>query len=123
MSATCLHGRGGVEQAAGVGVSGVGEEGGCRSLLYDLTALHDGDAVGYLGDDGEVVGYEEHSEVVAGEEIFEQSDDLGLDGDVEGRRGLVGDEQAGLVDDCHGDQDALTLASGELVGVLVEAVL
>ena len=53
-------------------------------------------------------------------EVSQQGEDLRLDGDVEGGGGLVGDEQAGLVDDGHGDEDALALAAGELVRVVAE---
>ena len=47
---------------------------------------------------------------------------LGLDGDVEGGGGLVGDEHVGLVGDRHGDHRPLAHAAGELVGVLVGPV-
>jgi len=54
-------------------------------------------------------------------QIVEESDDLGLDCYVESGGGFVGDEEAGTVDDGHGDENALTLAAGELVGVVVVA--
>jgi hypothetical protein len=47
-------------------------------------------------------------------------EDLGLDGDVERGGGLVGDEQARVAGEGHGDHDALALAAGELVGVFGE---
>ena len=50
-----------------------------------------------------------------------EGEDLGLDGDVEGGGGLVGDEQARAVDERHGDEDALTLAAGELVRIIAQA--
>jgi len=46
---------------------------------------------------------------------------LSLDGDVEGGGGFVGDEQAGSIDESHGNEDALALASGELVRIVAEA--
>ncbi len=55
-------------------------------------------------------------------EVAQEGEDLGLDGDVEGGGGLVGDEEAGVVDESGGDEDALALASGELVRVVVEAL-
>ena len=54
-------------------------------------------------------------------ETAEQSEDLGLYGDVEGGGGLVGDEKLGPVDEGHGDENALALASGKLVGVVAKA--
>jgi hypothetical protein len=56
-------------------------------------------------------------------ETLEQSDDLRLHGDVECGGGLVCDEQARAVDERHGDHDALALAAGELMRVVVEAAL
>ncbi len=54
-------------------------------------------------------------------QIVEESDDLGLHGDVERGGGLVGDEEARAVDDGHGYEDALALTSRELVGIVVVA--
>jgi len=67
------------------------------------------------------VGDEEQSKAEAAAEAGEEGDDLGLDGDVEGGGGFVGDEQLGAAGDGHGDEDALAHAAGELVGVLAEA--
>ena len=83
--------------------------------------LHDGYAARRSANNGEIVRDEEDGEIVGAAQIVEESDDLGLDGDVEGGGGLVGDEEARAVDDGHGDQDALALASGELVGIVVVA--
>ena len=47
-------------------------------------------------------------------ELGQQFQDLRLDGDVEGRGRLVGDEQLGLVGQRHGDHDALALPAGKL---------
>src|SRR6185312_11034284 len=44
-------------------------------------------------------------------------EDLGLDGDVEGGRRLVGDDQVRFARDGAGDQDALRHAAGQLVRV------
>ena len=57
-----------------------------------------------------------------GAQVAEQSEDLGLDGDVEGGGGLVGDEQAGAMHERHGDEDALALPAGELVGIVPVAL-
>src|SRR6185437_13144218 len=48
---------------------------------------------------------------------------LRLDRDIERSRGLVRDEQAGSVDQRHGNQDALALPAGKLVGVITQASL
>jgi len=82
-----------------------------RGGLERKTLAHDQDAVGDLGDDGEVVGDEKHGESEPFAEIGEEFEDLGLDGDVKGGGGFVCDEKPGTIDDGHGDEDALTLAT------------
>ena len=120
-----VHGGSGGEQGAGVGVLGVVEDAVGGAVFDDPAVLHDGDAVSGLiaglGDDGEVVRDEERGEVVLRTEVAEEGEDLGLDGDVEGGGGLVGDEELGAVDEGHGDDEPLALAAGELVGVVAEA--
>ena len=54
--------------------------------------------------------------------LVDEVEDLGLDGDVEGGGGLVGDEQLRLAGQRHGDHHPLAQAAGELVGVGVEAL-
>ena len=54
-------------------------------------------------------------------EVFDEFEDLGLDGNVQGSGGLVGDEDFGLADEGHGDHHALPHAAGELMQVIVHA--
>jgi hypothetical protein len=56
-------------------------------------------------------------------QIHHQLQDLGLDGDVQSGGGLVGDKQLGLAGQGDGDHHALTHAAGELVGILLEALV
>jgi hypothetical protein len=99
------------------------EEGLGAGLFDDLAMLHDGYAIGYLRDHGEIVRDEEHGEVVGSAQIIEELQDLGLNGDIEGGGGFVGDEQTGAVDEGHRDEDSLALAAGELVGIVADAAL
>ena len=50
----------------------------------------------------------------------QQVENLRLDGDVERRRRLVGDQQVGLAGQRHGDHHALLHAAGQLEGIFVE---
>ena len=52
----------------------------------------------------------------------EQLEDLRLDGDVERRRRLVGDDERGVHDERHRDQHALPHAAGELMRILARAL-
>ena len=94
-----------------------------RAFLDDLAALHDVDALGHLAHDAEVVRDEQHRHAHLALQLPQQLEDLRLDGDVERRRRLVGDQQVGLVGERHGDHDALALAARELVREGVEALL
>ena len=65
-----------------------------------------------------VIKQDAHLELLA--QGVDDVEDLGLDRDVERRRRLVGDQQLGLADESHGDDDALAQSPGQLEGVLVE---
>jgi hypothetical protein len=99
------------------------EEVADRGLLGDLGRVHDHDALGGLGDDAHVVGdqHDRHLELVL--ELVQELEDLGLDRDVERRRGLVGDEELRVARQRHGDHDALAHAARELVRVLLHAAV
>ena len=109
------HGHGRAERL-GVGVERVVKEGVAIGELDDLAEVHDGDAVRDVLDHAEVVGDKEIGEAQLGLEVLHQVDDLRLNGDVEGRDRLVTDDKVGVEREGAGDDDALALAAGELVG-------
>ena len=91
-----------------------------RAALDDLAVVHDAHPVGHLAHDAEIVGDEQHRHVELGLELEQQVEDLRLDGHVERRGRLVGDQQVGLVGERHGDHHALPLAARELMRIGVE---
>ena len=48
-------------------------------------------SVGHLAHDAQVMGDQQHGHAELALQVFQELQDLRLDGDVEGRRGLVGD--------------------------------
>ncbi len=86
-----------------------------RRHLAQLAEVHHGDPIADVLDDGQVVGDEQQRQTVAGLEILEQVEHLGLHADVERRHRLVADHQARIEDERAGDGDALALSAGELV--------
>ena len=108
------------QQGLGVGVADPVEQLTGLGLLGHLAGVHDDHPVGAPGDHAHVVGDEDHGHGQLLAEVVDEVEDLGLDGDVEGRGGLVGDEQLGLAGQRHGDHHPLAQASGELVRVLVQ---
>ena len=103
----------------GVGVHRVLVESSSVADLDDLAEVHDGDAVGDVPDDRQVVGDEDVGEAELVLQVLEQVDDLRLDRHVEGGDRLVADDELGLERERAGDADALALAAGELVRVAV----
>ena len=112
--------RDGAEQAVRVRVARGGEEPVALRPLHDPPGVEHVDRLAQPRHDPEVVG--DHDERGAGvaDELAQQLQDLGLDGDVERGRGLVGDEQPRPAGQCDGDERALPHAAGELVRVGVQ---
>ena len=77
-----------------------------------------GDAVADLVGGAEIVGGEQHRDAALARQLLQQLQDLRLDGDVERRGRLVGDDQLGLRQQRHGDHQPLALATGDLMRIL-----
>jgi len=93
----------------------------CGTLFNDAPSVHDGDAMGDLGDHTEVVSNKEEGQFHFAAELVEQFEDLFLNGDIESGGGLVGDEQFGIGGEGHGNHDALAKTTGELMRKLPRA--
>ena len=72
------------------------------------------------GDDAQVVGDEDDAHLVLVAQLVDEVEDLHLRRHVESRRRFVGDQDARLADEGHGDHDALTHTARELVRVVVD---
>lgn len=110
-----------VEQSLGIGMRAFYEDLVDRAAFDDFSGVHDGDFVGHLGDDTEVVCNEDDGHAAVFLEFAEEVEDLGLDGDVKCGGGFVGNEDFGVAREGHGDHDALSHAAGHLVGIVVDA--
>ena len=93
-----------------------------RPFLHDAARVHDDDAIAKARDQSHVVGDQDHGRAQLATEVAQQLDDRCLDGHIERRGGLVGDEQGRLVGHAHRDHRALAHAAGELVRVIAHAV-
>ena len=118
-----LDGKDCAQQAAGVLVGRVSEQFLSGSLLDDLTGVHDGDVVGNLCDKSQVVGHEDHCESQLLTQLVEQVDDLLLNGNVQCGGRFISNDELRVTSQCHSDQNALTLATGEFVRVGLEGTL
>ncbi len=111
----------GIEQLAAVGMCGSGIEAVAPGLLDQLPGIHDGHAVGHVGDDAEIVGDQQDRHVHLLLQFLQQFQHLGLDGDIQCRGRFVGNQQIGLAGQRDRDHHALFHAAGQLVRVFVDA--
>src|SRR6266849_5304556 len=118
-----LDARHGAEQSPRVGMLGLVEDGVHGPLLDDPPQIHDGDLVAHLRDHAQVVRDEDDGHALALLERPEEIQDLGLGGDVEGRGGLIGDQDARVAGQGEGDHGALAQTARQLEGILIHALL
>ena len=78
-----------------------------RCRLDDFPCVHHGASRGDLRSQRQVVRDEEDSRLMCALQLRHEADNLLLDGDIQSRRRLIGDEDVGGAGDCHGDHDAL----------------
>ncbi len=107
----------------GVGVPRRSEDRVDVAELDDAPRVHHDDPIRQLGNDAEVVRDEDGRRVGLALRGLEDVQDLRLNGDVEGSRRLVRDQERRDVGDRHRDHGSLPHAAGELVRVLVDAPL
>ena len=103
-------------------ISVVGDAGGRVDGLvaHHAAVAHDEVALAVAGD-VELVGDHDDGDALV-VEFLEHAHDLDGGPAVEVAGRLVGEEDRGVVDERAGDGDALLLAAGELVGIMVGAV-
>ncbi|MNL39954.1 hypothetical protein D3C87_1622640 [compost metagenome] len=81
-------------------------------VFFHFAILHDVDIVGELPDDGKVMRDQDYRHAERFLQVADEVEDLRLDGDIEGRCRLVGNQHIGIVGERHGNHDALPLATG-----------
>ena len=118
-----LDPRRGRQQATGIGMARPVEDLVHRPALDHPPRIHDREMIGHAGHHAEVMGDEGEADAALDPQPRQHIQDLGLDGHVERRGRLVGDQQLRIVGHGHGDHGALAHAAGELVGILPDAAL
>ena len=94
-----------------------------RSLLDDATQVHDADTVRHVLNHRQVVADEQVGQPELSLQILHEVEDLRLDGHVQGRDRLVGDDQVRRQSQRTSKTDALELAARELVRVAIQDLL
>src|SRR6185369_1431239 len=98
----------------GVRVHRLGVEHVAIGKLHDLAEVHHRDPVGNVSHHGQVVSDEDIRQVELALQVFQQVDDLRLDGYVQSRHRLVAHDQLRPKGDSTRDADALPLTAGKL---------
>ena len=110
-------GRLGRDQHAGIGACRPGQHLAARPALDDGAVAHHVDSVGDAPNEPEIVADEHERRAEAAAQCVDELENLRLDRDVESGRRFVGDDQARIVGDRHGDHHALALSAGEFVRI------
>ena len=97
-------------------MGGIGKNLLCCALLHHTTGVHDHHVVRHLCDNTQVVGDEHDGGIDLVFQIPQQIQDLGLNGHVQSRGRLIGDDQLGVAGQGHSDHDTLAHTAGQLVG-------
>ena len=110
-------------QAARIGVQRRREQRVDRRGFHIAPGIHHDHALRGFRDHAEIMGDQDDRGAKLGLELPDQVQDLRLDGDVERRGRLVGDQHLRIAGQRHGDHDALAHPAGELMRVLADAPL
>jgi hypothetical protein len=89
-------------------------------LFKKSARVHDGDPIGNLDEEGEVVGDKDDAETELSAQFVERLQDRALHYDIECRRRLVEEEKFGPQHDRQGDDRSLPHPARELVGIGVK---
>jgi len=90
--------------------------------LHDVAQVHHADTVADVTDYGQVVGDEEVGKVELILKVFQEVNDLGLNGHVKSGDRLIGNDKFRAHRQCPGHSDSLTLSAAKLMGEPVRHV-
>ena len=112
----------GLQQGFRIWMEGGAVEFDRRSDFNDPPEVHDGHALAQVFDHGKIVGDKEVGQTELLLDIIEEVDDLGLNREIEGGDGFIGDDQFGFHCQGAGDADALPLPAREFVGIAIKDI-
>ena len=115
--------RNGLQKAKRIRMHRIVEQRAHLSLFDHLAAIHDDDAIGGFRHDAQIVRDEQHGHAGVVAQAAQKVENLRLDGHIERRGGLVGNEKLGVARKRHGDHDALAHAARHLVRIVAHAGL
>ena len=95
----------------------LGKHFGDRALLYDVPLLHHRDALGKVAHQVKVMGDQQYRHAVLALQLGQQVENATAQTHVQGRGGLVSQQQLRAASQCHRDHCALALPAAQLVRV------
>src|SRR6187399_1508184 len=90
-------------------------------FLDDPAGIHYTHAIGDLGNDSEIMRYQEDSELSGFAKMIQKLEYLGLDGYIKRRGRLIGDQQLWIACQGHRYHHTLTHAPGKLMRIIRHA--
>ena len=112
-----------MEQTDGIGVAGTAEYFFYGTGLNDVSGIHNINILGVAGDDAQVMGDDHKRSTEALDHIEHEFKELRLCGDIERRRGFIGDQHLRVAGKGHSDHDSLPHTAAELIWIIVKAAL
>ena len=109
------------DEAAGIGVIGAAQHLFRGAELHQIAAVHHRHLVGNVGDHPHVMSHQHAADLALFAQVADELEDLILDGDVQRRGRLIGDDELGIPGEGDGDHHPLAHATGELVRILLDA--
>jgi hypothetical protein len=84
-----------------------------------MRGIHHSDGITRMGHHAQIVRDEDQGHVQTLDHAADELQNRCLDGDVEGRGGLIGDQKGGVAAQGHGQHDALPHAAAKFMHVIV----
>jgi hypothetical protein len=92
-----------------------------RSLFDKFPCIHYNHPICHLGNYAEIMGDKDNCRIKICPQLFQQFENLGLDGDIQGSAGLVRKEQLWIARQGHGNENPLLHAPGKMMGIISQA--
>ncbi len=117
MPAAEICGGNGGKQCLGVGMQRTGKQSLAGRVFHNIAHVHHHDVVADVAHHAQVVGDEHVRHAPFLLQIHEQIQNLGLDGYVQGRNGLIAHDELGIHGQRPGQSHPLPLPTVQLMGV------
>jgi len=114
--------RQGCQKSHSVGMAGITKDLVHGADFCEDTGIHDMDPVRNFGYHAQVMGDIQKGHMPFFLELSEEMEYLVLNGDIEGCRRFIGNNEVGLARKGHGDHDTLPLPPAEVVGIIAHAL-